>query len=118
MLRSGNACPVIFHWFSGSKGQLKSLLDQGHRISFNTSMPVTAKWGELIRYVPRSAILTETDGPFVKVGSRPAAPGDVKAVISWLSEIWKLSVFDAERQISENFKRLLADLGHASTDRP
>jgi TatD DNase family protein len=31
MLRASDTGPVVFHWFSGSKRQLSSLLDAGHR---------------------------------------------------------------------------------------
>jgi TatD DNase family protein len=110
MLRIGGAGPVIFHWFSGSKRQLSNLLDAGHRISLNTSMSATAKWAEFITYVPRSAILTETDGPFVKIGSRPAVPADVERVISWLAETWKISLAQASQQVAANLDQLMRDL--------
>jgi TatD DNase family protein len=110
MLRNGGAGPVVFHWFSGSKRQLSNLLDAGHRISVNTSMIATAKWAELIAYVPRSAILTETDGPFAKTGGRPAIPADVERVISWLAETWKISLVQTSHQVAANFDQLMRDL--------
>jgi TatD DNase family protein len=110
MLRNGAAGPVVFHWFSGSKRQLSNLLDAGHRISLNTSMSATAKWAELITYVPRSAILTETDGPFVRIGGRPAVPGDIELVISWLAESWRISPAVASQQVADNFDSLMTDL--------
>jgi TatD DNase family protein len=110
MLRNGGAGPVVFHWFSGSKRQLINLLDAGHRISVNTSMIATAKWAELITHVPRSAILTETDGPFAKIGGRPAIPADVERVISWLAETWKISPGQASHQVAANLDHLMRDL--------
>lgn len=110
MLRDGGAGPVVFHWFSGSKRQLGDILDAGHRISINPAMSATAKWADLIAFVPRSAILTETDGPFVKVGGRPAVPADVERVISWLAETWKIAVTQAAQQVADNLGRLMADL--------
>ena len=106
MLQDGGVGPVVFHWFSGSKRQLTNLLDAGHRISINPSMAATARWAEMIRFVPRSAILTETDGPFVRISRRPAIPGDIKFVISWLAESWKVSPGAASQQIEDNFVSL------------
>lgn len=103
MLREGGIGPVVFHWFSGSKRQLIDLLDAGHSISINTSMAATVKWSELISFVPRAAILTETDGPFVRISGRPAFPKDVEFVISWLADSWRVPLAVASRQISENF---------------
>jgi len=110
MLRNGGAGPVVFHWFSGSKRQLSNLLDAGHRVSLNTSMSAAAKWTELVTYIPRSAILTETDGPFVRIGGRPAVPEDVDLVISWLAKSWKISHAAALQQVADNLDSLMADL--------
>lgn len=106
MLRKSGVGSVIFHWFSGSKRQLGKLLDAGNLVSVNTSMAATVKWAEFLTYVPRSAVLTETDGPFVKVGGRPVVPADVSRVISWLSVSWKLSPATVIKQIADNFDRL------------
>lgn len=109
MLREGGIGPVVFHWFSGSKRQLIDLLDAGHSISINTSMSATVKWSEMISFVPRSSILTETDGPFVRISGRPAVPKDVESVVSWLAESWKVSPAVASQQIADNFDYLTGD---------
>jgi len=107
-LQNGGAGPVIFHWFSGSKSQLGRVLDAGHLISINTAMSSTSKWDELIGYVPQSAILTETDGPFVKLRGRPAIPSDVQHVMEWLAEKWKISPKEADQRVMQNADRLTA----------
>jgi TatD DNase family protein len=112
MLQEGGIGPVVFHWFSGSKRQLIDLLDAGHRISMNTAMAATVKWSEMIRFVPRSSILTETDGPFVKINGRPAVPMDVDFVISWLAESWKVSPAMASKQIADNYDCLMVKINN------
>jgi TatD DNase family protein len=109
-LHNGGNGPVVFHWFSGSKNQLNKVLNAGHRISLNTSMMSTRKWNELIDYVPQASILTETDGPFVKINRLPAVPADVQHVVNWLAEKWKLNVEEAGRKIKMNYEQFLADL--------
>jgi TatD DNase family protein len=59
---------------------------------------------------PEPAILTETDGPFVRIGSRPAVPTDVERVISWLAKVWKISLIQASQQVMANLERLMRDL--------
>ena len=110
MLRAGGVGPVVFHWFSGSKRQLTNLLDAGHRISINTSMAASAKWAEMITFIPRSSILTETDGPFVRIAGRPAVPEDVGRVISWLANSWRVSPTVALQQVADNLHSLTGDL--------
>jgi TatD DNase family protein len=117
MLQDFGVGPALFHWFSGSKVQLRSLLDAGHRISINTAMAASPKWNEMFTFVPRSSVLTETDGPFVEVNGRPAVPKDVESVISWLAESWKISFAAAAQQVENNHKTLLQELSrvHPST---
>ena len=114
MLRDGGVGPVVFHWFSGSKRQLTNLLDAGHRISINTSMATTDKWAEMLSFVPRSSILTETDGPFVKIDRRPAIPKDIELVVSWLAQTWSISPAAASQQIANNLACFMRELGPAA----
>lgn len=107
-LQLGGSGPVIFHWFSGSKNQLGRVLDAGHLISINTAMISTSKWNELIRYVPQSAVLTETDGPFVKRQGQPAVPSDVQHVVEWLAEKWGVTAKEADLRVMQNADRLAA----------
>jgi TatD DNase family protein len=105
-LRNEDAGPVIFHWFSGSKSQLGRVLDAGHLISINSAMTLTSKWNELIAYVPQSAILTETDGPFVKLRGQPAIPSDVQHVLEWLAKKCKITPNEVDRRVMQNANRL------------
>jgi TatD DNase family protein len=50
--------------------------------------------------------LTETDGPYVKVGKRAARPTDVQRIIEGIAEVWNVSADDAEAQVSDNFMKL------------
>lgn len=86
------------------------------RLSLNTSMAATAKWADLIGHVPLSAILTETDGPFVRIGSRPVVPGDIGLVIAWLAERWGISCDSASGQVADNLNNLMADLHNSPRD--
>jgi TatD DNase family protein len=110
ILHNGRAGPVIFHWFSGSKNQLTRILDAGHRISLNTSMTSTVKWNDLIKHIPQTSILTETDGPFVKINRQPAMPSNVEIVLIWLAEKWGISLDEVAQRIDDNFKDFSADL--------
>jgi TatD DNase family protein len=100
---------VVFHWFSGSQKQLSRILDAGHHISLNTAMVTTAKWSDLISHVPKSSILTESDGPFVQLNGGPAYPSDMSIVLRWLARHWRTSIENASKQVSENYNALLAN---------
>jgi len=108
-LQSCGAGPVVFHWFSGSQRQLTQVLDAGHLISLNTAMVATAKWRDLIGYVPRSSVLTESDGPFVRLNGCPAKPSNMIIVLRWLAKQWRTTIEDATRQVAENYKAVLTE---------
>jgi len=98
--------PVVFHWFSGSKSELTSVLDAGHYFSFNPAMAQSAKWLSAIGDVPLDRILTETDGPYSKVSGSASRPQDVGLVLDWLSSRFKRTRTDIEDIIAANFSRI------------
>jgi TatD DNase family protein len=111
ILHECNVKKCVFHWFSGGPKALKTVIEQGHLLSVNTAMVTTQKGRTLLSLVPRDRILTESDGPYVKVGSRPAQPGDVKSVLSGIAEVWGESARDVEAQVADNYTQLCDWLG-------
>lgn len=101
---------AIFHWFSGTKPQLVRVLDDGHFVSINAAMVTTTKWSDLIRFVPKNRVLTESDGPFARYQGRPTEPSSVSAVLRWLAEKWSDSPVEVEKRVRRNFNQLAANL--------
>jgi len=81
--------PVIFHWYSGPLKELERAISAGHFFSVNTSMTRSNSGNRIIERIPRDRLLTETDGPFVKVNELPAMPRDVQGVIDYLANSWR-----------------------------
>ena len=96
---------AVFHWFSGTLRTLDNAIEWGCWFSINTSMIRSQKGAEIISRLPEDRVLTESDGPYVKIGRRPAEPSDVRLVVEALSESWGVSVDAAERQVHDNFIR-------------
>ncbi len=63
------------------------------------------KGSEIISRLPKDRVLTETDGPYVKIGKRPAEPSDVQIVLTALAKLWGVTVEEAETQVQDNFVR-------------
>jgi TatD DNase family protein len=57
--------------------------------------------------MPRERVLTETDGPFVKVGSRPATPPDAALVTKALAELWLVEAVQARDVVAANLRTLV-----------
>ena len=111
ILHESGVTECVFHWFSGGPKVLKAVIAKGHFFSINTAMVTTQKGKTLLSLVPRDRILTETDGPYVKIGSRPAMPCDVKNVLCGIADVWGTSSEDVEAQVADNFFRLCRSLG-------
>ena len=54
-----------FHFFAGNMDDLKKIIDHNCTVSFTGVITFTHDYDELIKYVPLSHIMSETDCPFV-----------------------------------------------------
>lgn len=55
---------VIFHWYSGPLSLVDNIIAQGYYFSINEAMTISANGQNIINYIPKDRILTETDAPF------------------------------------------------------
>lgn len=100
-------CKVILHWFSGSLTELEKALNYGMYFSINNAMLSSNLGKELIRKIPTSRVLTETDGPFTNdEKGNPATPLCIEKVVSKLARIWEMDSSEAKVIISSNYSSL------------
>lgn len=99
---------TILHWFSGSATELRCAVASGCHFSVNPAMIHSKTGRALIAMMPKARVLTETDGPFVQIGSRAAIPNDVTGVVEHLASIWQLSWDAAKETVEANFTRILS----------
>lgn len=97
----------IFHWYSGSLKTLQRIIDAGYYLSVNQQMLTTKNGRSIIQATPKDRVLTETDGPFIKVNGRDIRPSDIKSTQIALSQIWDVNEEDVGHRIKENLKDLL-----------
>ena len=55
---------VIFHWYSGPIDLIPSIISKGYYFSINEAMTISKNGPTIIKEIPRSRILTESDAPF------------------------------------------------------
>lgn len=55
----------IVHFMSGTKADAEALLDMGFSFSFGGVVTFTSDYDEVVRYVPTTNLLLETDAPYV-----------------------------------------------------
>lgn len=107
LLTSHRVGPAIFHWYSGPLGVLDQVLAAGHACSINPAMVRSPNGQKVISRIPRNRLLVETDGPYVRVGQRPAEPADVGLVYDFLCAHWGCDQPTAIAQVYNNFRAIL-----------
>ena len=98
---------AVFHWYSGSLSILDQALRSSHYFSVNTAMIRSTKGRRIIERLPNNRILTETDGPFIKIQGRAVKPVDVSSVLAYLADVWCSSVEQVAIQVESNFGEIV-----------
>jgi TatD DNase family protein len=104
-LRNRTCVPVL-HWFTGTKSEAARAVELGCYFSINVEMIQEKKMLPLLRWLPSNRLLTETDGPFVKLGYRPIRPSDIPATVELLARLRATDSLELARVITENFQAL------------
>ena len=99
--------PIVWHWYTGTNKVLDLALEAGHYFSINPAMTKSKKGASMLARIPPERVLTESDGPFVKIGTRDAVPSDVELAERALAEIWKVDHDAARKMIMANFHRII-----------
>lgn len=109
-LRQFHIKSAIFHWYSGPLALIDEIVANGYYFSINPAMTKSQNGQKIINRIPKSNLLTETDGPFVDINGSQATPYDVRIVIEYLSKQLNIPFVEVETLISDNFKKLISSL--------
>ena len=93
---------TILHWYSGSLRDLRQALATGCYFSVNTSMVRSKSGRRIIEEIPLDRLLTETDGPFIKFGGKPATPFAVSSIVEELAGFLQLPPDEIAKTIRRN----------------
>ena len=106
----GNNFPgsIVLHWYSGGVRDLEKGIEYGFYFSVNYAMLKSTRGRDLIKRIPFKRILTETDGPFVKVGSAPATSLHMPEILQSLANLWGEEKTRTAQRIAQNFSVLLS----------
>jgi TatD DNase family protein len=99
---------MVLHWFTGTKAQARRAVELGCYFSINARMLQRPVHRALVQSLPIENLLTETDGPFVTIGSRPAEPIDVKETVAQLARLRSVAFEDMGQQLLNNLRTLVS----------
>lgn len=98
---------IVLHWFSGNKYDMQRALSLGCYFSINSEMVKSNNGRNIISKLPLTHILTETDGPFVKINGKSVEPTDIPSIINSISQIKKENYDIIKSNIHRNFLAIL-----------
>jgi TatD DNase family protein len=107
LLDEYNIPKAVFHWYSGQISSLDKILLKGHYFSINQAMTLNTKGVKIIERIPKDRIITETDGPFVQIGSNSINPTHISLLIKFLGKLWTMPETEVQLQVFNNLKNIL-----------
>ncbi len=100
---SEHGCRVLFHWFSGTEGELERAIEFGGFFSVGPAVEFDSSIRMIAREMPLDKLLTETDAP-VPFKGRPSAPDWIPRVVEEIARARNEDTSGLERAIEKNFK--------------
>ena len=108
MLPSYNLNRVILHWFSHPMSALSKAVDYGYFITEGPPVVYSSGIRKVVRKVPLTNFLTETDGPVIyrklPFNGQLTRPSFIGTVVEAVAEVKKLGVADVAEQVARNFE--------------
>jgi TatD DNase family protein len=108
MLLSYHLKRVLLHWFSYPMSALARAMDNGYFITEGPPATYSNGIREVIKNVPLTNLLTETDGPVTYFKSpfkgQLTKPSFIRNVVEAVAEIKTMPADDIAEQISKNFE--------------
>jgi TatD DNase family protein len=107
MLPSYDLKRVLLHWFSHPMSYLYKALEHGYSITEGPPVAYSNGIQEVVKKVPITNLLTETDGP-VSYRKPPfngqlTTPSFLRTVVESIAEVKSIPVDDVAEQIAKNF---------------
>ncbi|MCR9215623.1 MAG: TatD family hydrolase [bacterium] len=100
----------VLHWFSGTLAELQEAIDMGCWFSVGSPMMHSKSGRALIARIPKTRLLTESDGPFVQHSGGPAYPWQVIETSAELSRVWGVDPKVVSAQLEDNLACLLSSI--------
>ena len=108
MLPSYNLKRVLLHWFSHPMSALYKAVDEGYFITEGPPVAYSNGIREVVKKVPLTNLLTETDGPVTyrkpPYNGKLTRPAFIRSVVEAVAEVKNMAVVDVAEQIASNFE--------------
>jgi len=99
-LKEAGARKVLMHWFTASEKLVKEVIDSGWFISFGPSILGSEHFNSIVKRVPLSNLLLETDAP-VHFNGKPSEPSWIPLIAKKVSELKGISLKEVEETTTQ-----------------
>jgi TatD DNase family protein len=108
MLPSYNLKRVLLHWFSHPMSALYKAVDHGYFITEGPPVAYSNGIREVVKKVPLTNLLTETDGPVtyrkLPFNGQLTRPSFIRTVVEAVAEVKNMPFVEVAEQIARNFE--------------
>ncbi|SDK29547.1 TatD family hydrolase [Sediminibacillus albus] len=97
-----------FHWFKGDSATIQRIVENGYSISVTPDCLYEKEIHDVVRQVPLTSLMVETDGPWPFSGPFKQSlthPKMVHASIAKIAELHQATIQSVYQQINQNTKR-------------
>ncbi len=111
MLKEHAKVRANFHFFAGSVEDVKEILDINGSVSFTGVVTFARDYDEVVRYVPKDRILSETDAPYaspIPYRGKRNEPVYVKEIVAALAQIRGEREAVFSKQLIDNARNLFS----------
>jgi TatD DNase family protein len=105
----GDALTGNIHFFVGGIEEAKALIELDFTLSYTAVLTFTRDYDEVVRYIPFTHIISETDSPYVAPLARRGQrndPRSIPAVVEAIARIKKVDEEEVRLHILKNAKRV------------
>jgi TatD DNase family protein len=104
-----NMKEVVFHYYSGNMTLAKQIIEKNYYISIPATINNRSTLQDIAKKLPIEQLLTETDSPFSSPFPNSVnVPQNVRLTIEKIAELRKISFEEADKQTTENAKRIFS----------
>jgi len=109
MLPSYNLKRVLLHWFSHPMSALYKAVEHGYFITEGPPAAYSNGIREVVKKVPLTNLLTETDGPVTyrkpPYNGKLTRPAFIRTVVEAVADVKNMAVAEVADQIAKNFEK-------------
>ncbi len=107
---------VIWHDYrpEGPRSLLYRAVEAGHMVAVGPDMAGNGALRSRLRGLPREQVLTETNGPWSRLGTGDRAAA-LHEILDALAGVWRCTPAEAEAQVERNYARVMAGAGLGAT---